>query len=106
MSSPAPSGGTRGTSAILWRFLVDENQPRLLVGSLRAAGYHAEDVRDVGLAHHPDSDVWRYAQVQSETVITEDRDFSDIRVYPPPHAGIVIVALPDSLTVSSEVQIS
>ena len=88
MSSPAPNGDSGALSG--WRFLVDENQPRILVGRLQAAGYFAEDVRDVGLGAHPDSDIWRYAQEHDETVITEDRDFSNIQTYPAPHAGIVI----------------
>lgn len=54
MSSLPPSNALR-------QFLVDENMPRPLAPALIAAGYEAEDARDVGLRSHPDSDVWAYA---------------------------------------------
>ena len=95
----------RSTAAGGWNFLVDENLPRLLAPNLRAAGYQAEDVRDVGLGTHPDADVWRYAQTQTRTLITQDNDFADIRAYPPPHAGIVIADLPDRLAVAGKMQV-
>jgi predicted nuclease of predicted toxin-antitoxin system len=88
-----------------WYFLVDENLPRLLAPRLRSAGYQAEDVRDIGLGTHPDADVWRYAQTQVRTLITQDGDFADIRAYPAPHAGIVIVALPDRLSITVRIQL-
>ncbi len=65
--SPTGSASTGG-----WSFLVDENLPRLLAPRLRTSGYQAEDVRDVGLGAHPDADVWRYAQAQARTLITQD----------------------------------
>jgi hypothetical protein len=30
-------------------------------------------------------------------ILTGDKDFSNIRVYGPPHAGIVVVEVPDTL---------
>lgn len=98
MSSPTTSAGA-------WRFLVDENMPRVLVARLQAAGYMAEDVRDVGLATRPDNEVWAYAQAHSATVLTRDKDFADIRAYPPPHAGIVIADVPDVITVATFIQL-
>lgn len=86
------ASGSATTAIGGWYFLVDENLPRLLAPRLRNAGYRAEDVRDVGLGAHPDADVWRYAQAQARTIITQDSDFADIRAYPPPHTGIVIAA--------------
>ncbi len=97
MSSPPPSGG-------MWRFFVDENVTRLLAPRLQAAGYFAEDVRNVGLGTRPDSDVWAYAQAHGETIITKDKDFADIRAYPIPHAGIVIADIPDAVTITAFVQ--
>ena len=101
----ALSAGSAGSaSAGGWHFLVDENLPRLLAPNLRTAGYQAEDVRDVGLGRHPDADVWRYAQAQAQTLITQDNDFADIRAYPAPHAGIVIADLPDRLAIGAKMQ--
>ncbi|HEX5546011.1 MAG TPA: DUF5615 family PIN-like protein [Ktedonobacterales bacterium] len=100
------SGGHIGSAnAGGWYFLVDENLPRLLAPQLRAAGYQAEDVRDVGLGTHPDADVWRYAQSHARTLITQDSDFADIRAYPAPHEGIVIADLPDRLAIATKMQV-
>ncbi|HKV86163.1 MAG TPA: DUF5615 family PIN-like protein [Ktedonobacterales bacterium] len=85
---------------------MDENLPRLLTPLLRAAGYHAEDARDVGLATHPDADVWRYAQTHACALITQDGDFADIRAYSPPHAGIVILDVPDRLSIALKMRIA
>lgn len=52
------------TSGSGWSFLVDEDMPQSTVPALRAGGYAAEDVRDVGLRSQPDSAVFAYAQVQ------------------------------------------
>lgn len=98
MSSPTPSAG-------IWRFLIDENMPRLLAPRLQAEGYIAEDVHDVGLATRPDTEVWAYAQAHSAILLTKDKDFADIRAYPPPHAGIVIADVPDVITVATLVQL-
>lgn len=64
--------------------------PRTLAPALRAAGYDAEDARDVGLRGRPDSDVWAYAQAHSRTLITYDREFGNTLIYPEPHAGIIV----------------
>jgi len=85
--------------------LVDENLPRLFAACLRAVGYQAEDVRDVGLGTHPDADVWSYAQAHTRTLVTQDNDFADIRAYPAPHAGIVMVDLPDRLSIAVRMQL-
>lgn len=98
MSSPRPSGSA-------WRFLVDENATRLLTPRLLAAGYSAEDVRDVGLATRPDSEVWAYAQAHQRTIVTKDKDFADMRAYPSPHAGIVIIDIPDTISITTYVQL-
>jgi predicted nuclease of predicted toxin-antitoxin system len=92
------------TPSVAWRFLVDENMPRPLASHLTVAGYLVEDVRDVKLSGHPDHEVWAYAQAHGQLVITKDKDFSDIRTYPIPHFGIVIVDVPDNITVTTFIQ--
>jgi predicted nuclease of predicted toxin-antitoxin system len=71
---PSTPGSSLASSANpdAWSFLVDENLPRLLAPRLRATGYQAQDVREVGLGTHPDADVWHYAQAQTRTLITQD----------------------------------
>ena len=105
MPDGSNSASTGSANAGGWYFLVDENLPRLLASRLRAVGYQAEDVRDVGLGRHPDHDVWRYAQSQMRTLITQDSDFADIRAYPAPHAGIVIADLPDQLAIAGKMRV-
>jgi hypothetical protein len=45
-----------------WRFLVDENLPRLLAERLRTETYVVEHVVEIGLRGHTDADVYAYAQ--------------------------------------------
>lgn len=85
------------TPSPIWRFLVDENLPRSLASELAALGYTATHIHDLGMGGAKDLAVYAYTQSQSATLITGDKDFSDIRAYPPPHSGIVIVEVPDTM---------
>jgi predicted nuclease of predicted toxin-antitoxin system len=80
-----------------WRFLVDENLPRSLATDLIANGYIAEHVYDIGIGGAKDPAVYAHAQSHQFVIITGDKDFSNIRVYAPPHAGIVVVEVPDRM---------
>src|SRR5579872_758709 len=84
-------------SAPVWRFLVDENLPRSLAPELVTLGYIAEHVYDLGMGGTKDPAVFAYAQAQKATIITGDKDFSNIYAYAPPHAGIIVVEVPDIL---------
>ncbi len=64
---------------------------------MRAAGYGADHVYDLGMAGSKDPAVYAYAQAQRMIIITGDKDFSNILAYPPPHAGLVIVEVPDTM---------
>ena len=78
------------------RFLVDEDVPRSTARVLRAAGYEAEDVRDVGLRGHPDSDVYAYAQAQAAVLVSCDKGFTNLLKFPVgSHAGIIVIRIPD-----------
>ncbi len=59
-------------------FLVDEDLPRSTARALRAQGYDAHDVRDVGLLGHPDQDVFTRAQALNAVILTADTDFANI----------------------------
>ena len=87
MSAPAPA----------WRFLVDENLPRSLVSDLGALGHTASHVYDLGMGGAKDPIVWARAQIGTWTIITGDKDFATILAYPPPHAGIIVVEVPDTM---------
>ena len=85
----------------MWRFLVDEDMPRSTAKALRQIGHIAEDVRDVGLRGHSDQEVFDYAQAQGATLVTSDKDFSNILRFPPgTHSGIIVVRVPDELPTS------
>lgn len=93
------------SSSVTGRFLIDENLPRGLAASLRAAGCAAEHVYDAGLRAIKDSPVFAYAQAHGETIITNDKGFGNRQAYPPPHAGIVVVRIPDQMAISSKIAI-
>lgn len=85
-----------------WSFLVDENTSRTLVSALHSAGYLAEHIYDAGLQGHADADV--YAQAHQQTIITIDLDFANITHYPPPHFGIIVLRLPNSVPTANLIQ--
>ncbi len=87
-----------------WSFLVDENTSRTLVSALRNAGYLVEHVYDAGLQGHPDADVYAYAQAHQRIIITIDLDFANITHYPPPHFGIIVLRLPNSMPTANLIQ--
>ena len=76
-----------------------------LVHQLQAAGHFAEHARDVGLGHQDDTKVFAYAQAHNETIVTIDKGLSSILAYPPPHAGIVSIRLPEQLPIAQRIQI-
>ena len=77
-------------------FKLDENIPRLLANLLRQLGHDADTVREEGLTGQNDPTAWTAAQRASRFFITQDLDFSDIRVYTPgTHAGLLLVRLAD-----------
>jgi len=102
MSSPPRSNGAVPPA---WRFLVDENLPEQLADRLTLAGHFAEHVRDVGLGREDDPILFDYAQAHDESIISIDSDFGDIRKYPPPHAGLVVVELPNSVPIQTRLDI-
>jgi predicted nuclease of predicted toxin-antitoxin system len=78
-----------------WRFLVDQNLPNQLVIQLQADGFVAEHTHPLGLGARLDRDIYLYAQTAGATLITQDHDLErDRDQFPTPHAGIVLVELP------------
>jgi hypothetical protein len=72
-------------------FLLDENMPRKILSSLRREGFNATRVYDVGLRSQPDSAIFTYARAYHMTIITFDTDYLNPAVFPPPHAGIIVL---------------
>jgi len=80
-------------------FLVDADLPRSAADVVRRHGYHAVEVRDIGLRHADDSAMARHAQREQQCLVTGDFDCADIRNYPPQHyAGIVVLVIPPTVT--------
>lgn len=74
------------------RFKVDQNLPAALAELLRRAGHEADTVNDEQLAGASDLTVSATCRRENRTLITLDRDFSDIRQYPPAeHPGILVL---------------
>jgi len=76
-----------------WAFLLDENMPKRAATALRKAGYSAARVIEVGLRAEKDPVIFAYARARGLIIITRDADFLASQ-YQPPHAGIILLALP------------
>lgn len=75
----------------------DENLPESLRDELAALSYDVDHVRSEGLAGRDDPDVWAAAQVDGRFFITQDLDFSDVRMFcPGTHCGLSLARLPDA----------
>ena len=76
-------------------YLVDENLPRSLAPSLRAAGFAAEDVRDQGLRGRPDTEVLSLALSRGWILVTGDLGFGSLVRSVPSFPGLLLIRLPD-----------
>jgi predicted nuclease of predicted toxin-antitoxin system len=73
-------------------FKLDENLPADAAEQLRASGFSVHTVHDEGLVGANDEAIAEIVRREGRVLITLDRDFSDIRAYPPAdHAGIVVL---------------
>lgn len=60
------------------RFLLDMNLPPAMAEWLRSAGHDAVHIRELGLAHLPDREVFARAAQEERIVVTFDLDFGEI----------------------------
>jgi len=71
---------------------VDEDLPRQIVSLLRERDYLTESVVEQGMSGWKDSEIWQKVQVESRFLVTADKGFADIRLYPPgSHAGVMLL---------------
>ena len=76
------------------RVKLDENLPAALSKALADLGHDVDTVTDEGLGGCPDDAVWRETQTEGRFLVTQDLDFSDIRVFKPgTHHGVMLVRL-------------
>ena len=73
---------------------LDENIPESLLPVLAHLGHDTDNVRGESLIGQPDPDIWTAAQENGRFLITQDLDFSDVRLFTPgTHEGILLVRL-------------
>jgi predicted nuclease of predicted toxin-antitoxin system len=77
---------------------------KTLASTLQGAGHPAEHVTEVGLRGQPDTAVFAYAQAHQQTIITGDLGLGNVARYPPPHFGILVSRLPDTMPLALRVQ--
>lgn len=71
---------------------VDEDLPRQVVALLREKGYQADSVVEQGMSGWKDVELWRKLQAESRFLLTADKGFADIRIYPPgTHSGVMLL---------------
>ena len=72
---------------------LDENLPSLLVVPLSSLGHDVHTVADENLTGKADNVVWETAQAEGRFWITQDMDFSDLRLFAPgTHSGMLLLA--------------
>lgn len=71
--------------------LLDQNVPRIIKNWLKTIKPEWEIIHtsDLGLAEESDEKIFAVAQTYKAIIITFDEDFSDIRIFQQPHAGVI-----------------
>lgn len=74
------------------RIKLDENLPASLAERLNELGHDADTAGDEGLSGLADPIIWRETQAAGRFLLTQDLDFSDLRMFKPgTHHGILLV---------------
>ncbi len=74
------------------KVMVDEDLPRQAVQLLREHGYDAASVIEQGMGGWKDPQLWIAIQKDERFLVTADKGFGDIRVYPPgEHFGVLLL---------------
>ena len=74
------------------KITVDEDLPRQAVKILSENGYDAVSVVEQGMGGWKDPQLWIAVQSAERFLVTADKGFGDIRVYPPgKHFGILLL---------------
>ena len=73
------------------RFKLDEDLPTELARALTLRGHDAVTVRDQDLGGSPDSGIAEVVRKEDRVLATLDRDFADIRRYPPAQFSGILV---------------
>jgi len=77
---------------MLLKVAVGEGLPRKAIQVLRERGYDAVSVIQLGLGGWKDPQLWIAIQKDERFLVTADKGFGDIRVYPPgKHFGVLLL---------------
>jgi len=77
---------------VVARLKVDEDLPPAIADLLTARGYDAVTVGVQGWQGMPDDELWGRIQAEGRWLVTADKEFADLRRYPPgSHAGIILL---------------
>jgi len=84
------------------RIKLDENVPVECLPALINLVHEVSTVKSESLTGCPDKDLWPIVQQEKELLITQDKGFGDLRIYPPgSHNGILLLrpgtALPSKI---------
>ena len=73
-------------------FLIDECVSFQTYWLISASGFPVKTVLDITHSGATDSELFKIAQSQTLVIVTLDRGFGDVRIYPPnSHNGIIIL---------------
>lgn len=74
------------------KVVVDEDLPRQAVAILRERGYDAESVVELNWGGWKDPQLWIAIQKEERYLVTADKGFGDVRIYPPgKHFGVLLL---------------
>ena len=74
------------------RFKIDENLHQEVAALFQASGHDAETVHSEGISGCDDAALLATCQTEGRALVTLDRDFGDVRRFPPVGtAGIVVL---------------
>lgn len=74
---------------------VDEDLPLIAAEWLRERGFEASTVRQQGMGGWKDAQLWEAVQEKAQFLVTADKGFADIRLYPPGSHGGILLLRPD-----------
>jgi hypothetical protein len=76
------------------KFKTDENVHPDLAARLRADGHDVQTIWDESMRGAADGDVAGVCKAESRALVTFDKGFADIRMYPPEsYAGLIVLRL-------------
>ena len=80
------------------KFLAYENIARSTVSFLRALGHDVKDTKEERWFGYPDEKLARLAKREKRILLTLDKDFGNVLLFPPKHnSGIVLISVRNSV---------